>query len=110
MPLPTEVNVLGKRYSIVYVDDALDVDPYKRRLLWGYIDYRTRTIRVHGKGVKSEDVWHTIIHEIIHAIGKALNIDNLCNAAGEKDVDLLALALTDVLIRNDWLKREENND
>jgi hypothetical protein len=103
MKLPTEVNILGKHYSIIYVDNPADVDPRKRESLWGHIDYWTRTIRIYVNEIPIEDVWHTILHEVLHAIGKALHLEVLYKTEDEETVDLLALALTDVLIRNGWL-------
>jgi len=47
-------------------------------------------------------VWQTILHEVIHAIVDALHMDVLADK--EDDIDLLALALMDVLERNEWMR------
>lgn len=101
---PTSVNIVGIEYQIEYVDRPSDVDIYKRESLWGQIDYWTRTIRVYDNGRSTEDRWHTIIHEVLHGVVTALKIDSLHEK--EDDVDLLALALTDVLFRNRWIDRD----
>ena len=104
MAKPDTVNILGIPYSITYVDNPAEVDLHKRQALWGEIDYWTRTIRIYDNGRPDEDVWETVMHEVIHGIASALNIASLEGKEHEDDVDVLALALTDVLFRNDWIK------
>jgi len=106
---PESVNILGCRYSIEYVDRPSDVDIFKRKSLWGQIDYWTRTIRVYANDRCAEDVWETIIHEVIHGIASALNIDRLEGSDAEDDVDILSVALTDTLVRNGWMKIGESD-
>lgn len=103
---PQRVNVLGKEYSITYVDNPAEVDLEKRRSLWGQVDYWTRTIRVYDNGRTLEDLWETIVHEVIHIIGDDLHIEGISGKSDqvEEAVDLLGLALTDVLFRNGWVK------
>ena len=102
--LPNNVNILGIRYSIEYVDNPAEVDLYKRRSLWGQIDYWTRTIRVYRNQRPVEDVWQTILHEVLHGLADALHIENLSGKDADEDtIDLLAVALGDILIRNAWL-------
>jgi len=103
---PQRVNILGITYSIEYVDKPSDVDIYKRESLWGQIDYWTRSIRVYANGRADEDVWETIWHEILHGIVEALKIKSLQSDDSHDDLDLLALAITDVLFRNSWIKRD----
>jgi hypothetical protein len=101
---PDEIVILGVRYAVEYVDKPSDVDVFKRKSLWGQIDYWTRTIRVYDNGRSSEDVYQTLMHEILHGIGEALHIDNMCGEeVDEKLIDTLALALVDVLFRNKWV-------
>ena len=104
--LPDTVNILGKRYTIEYVDKPSDVDIFRRKSLWGQIDYWTRTIRVYANNRSMEDVWETIIHEVIHGIASELNIDRLEKDDAEDDVAVLSVALTDMLIRNNWMEIE----
>jgi len=102
IPLPDSVNILGVQYTIEYCDNPAEVDLHKRKSLWGQIDYWTRTIRVYNNDRPRPDVWQTILHEVIHAIVDALHMDVLADK--EDDVDLLALALMDVLERNEWMR------
>ena len=103
--IPKTVNILGVEYKIEYCDNPAEVDLYKRQSLWGQIDYWTRTIRVYRKDRTAEDIWQTLFHEIIHGIVAALHLKSL-KADDDKnhdELDVLALGLTDVLLRNKWL-------
>ena len=103
---PASINILGNTYSVTYVDNPAEVDWRKREALWGQIDYWTRGIRVYEKDRTSQDVLHTLIHEILHGIVSALHIDDE-KVDDETTIDVLALALADVLTRNGWLKEGE---
>jgi hypothetical protein len=103
---PTSVIVLGKTYTIEYMDNPSLVDLYKRESCWGQIDYWTRSIRVYDNGRSQEDLWHTIIHEMLHAIAQGLHMSILTVESNHEDLDLLALALTDTFFRNGWIKEE----
>ena len=109
---PKKVVILGIEYSITYCDKASDVDCNGRVALWGQIDYWTRSIRVYDGGRSDEDIWGTIIHECLHGIGNALNIKPLEALEKEEEdtVGLLALALVDVLFRNNWITRRRDED
>ena len=106
---PTAVNILGTEYKIEYKDNPSKVDMYERKSLWGQIDYWTRTIRIYDNKTNIEDIWLTLIHEIMHGIGESLKIKMLTNKDNHGDIDILALALIDVLVRNKWIdiNREE---
>lgn len=103
---PKSVNILGKVYSIEYVDKPSEVDVFKRKSLWGQIDYWTRTIRIYDRGLAMGDVWETIIHEVIHGIVIEMKIDALDQDDSAKHGDLarLSTGLADTFIRNGWLK------
>lgn len=103
MKYPDEVNVLGIKYSIEYVDKPSEVDMYKRKSLWGQIDFWTRTIRVYEKDRAKEDIWETIIHEVLHAVDEHLKL-KLFDDDDHDSLGILALALTDIFFRNDWMK------
>jgi hypothetical protein len=101
---PTKVNILGIDYNIIYVDKPSDVDIYKRESLWGQIDYWTRTIRIYDNDRALDDIWQTIWHEVIHGIIESLHIKSLENLKEcHDDIDLLALAISDILFRNGWM-------
>jgi hypothetical protein len=105
---PESLNILGSVYSITYCEKPSEVDLFKRESLWGQVDYWTRTIRVYDNGRSIQDIWETIIHETLHAIGEALKLKNLDHGGNDeekhKELDILALALTDTLFRNDLIK------
>jgi len=103
---PNKVNILGVEYAITYVSKPSDVDIYGREALWGQIDYWTRTIRVYDNGSRpAEDIFHTLIHEVLHGIADELKLD-LRREERHDELDILALALTDTLFRNGWIKEE----
>ena len=108
--LPKNVNICGINYSIKYCDNAAEVDIFKRKTLWGQIDYWTRTIRIYDNGRPIEDIYQTLIHEILHGIEKAINIKCFIQEDEKESDELesLAVALTDTLIRNGWLTWKTN--
>jgi len=101
---PKTVNILGINYSISYMDNPSDVDIDKRKSLWGQIDFWTRTIRIYDNDRNIEDIWQTLIHEVIHGISSSLNLKLDETDEAHDNMDVLALALTDVMFRNDWIK------
>lgn len=101
---PTEVNILGVVYKIAYVEKASDVDIYRRTSLWGQIDYWTRTIRVLDGGRTAEDILQTLVHEILHGVASELHLKCLDANEHHDELDILALALADIMTRNGWLK------
>lgn len=101
---PETVNVLGVEYAIEYVDNPTDVDIFKRKSLWGQCDYWTRTIRIYRNERPFEDIWQTIVHEVIHAIEEQLKLKCFEDDRGHEELDILALALCDVMFRNGWHK------
>ena len=107
MKLPAEVNILGVCHSISYVDNPAEVDLEKRKSLWGQIDYWSRTIRIYKNERPQEDVWGTILHEVLHGILAELHVKWLDDEENHDELERLSLALTDVLIRNGWLEIEK---
>ena len=106
--LPASVVILGIPYTITYVKTPSEVDIYKRKSLWGQIDYWTRTIRVYDNDLSVNDIWETIIHETLHGIAEALHLESL--QGDEDDLGILALGLTDTLIRNGWLNPDPDGE
>ena len=96
---PTRINILGKTYSVEYVSNPVEVDIYKRESLWGQIDYWTRTIRIYDNGRQTEDLFETLIHEILHGIAEELKL-NLNKNENHNELSLLALGLSDTFFRN----------
>ncbi len=104
------VNIIGHNYSIEYVNNPAEVDIYKRESLWGQIDYWTKTIRVYDNGRTLEDIYETVLHEIIEGLKQELNLQSLKD--NHDDLTLLAIGLSDTLIRNNivQLKESENDN
>ncbi|KKL20623.1 hypothetical protein LCGC14_2453570 [marine sediment metagenome] len=105
---PDKVNIHGVIYTIEYFNKPSEVDIFKRDSLWGQIDYWTRTIRVYDNNRNTQDIWKTIMHEILHGIASDLNLKDLDK--NEDTIDMLARSLVDTLFRNDWLNFGEKND
>ena len=103
MEKPTTINILGITYRVSYVEKPSDVDFNKRESLWGSVDYWTRTIRIYDNGLSIEDIWQTLWHEILHAIAEQLHL-NLNKEKNHDDLDRLALAINDLLFRNNLFK------
>jgi len=106
MILPKKVNICGINYEIIYTDKPSEVNLYKRKSLWGQIDYWTRTIRVYDNGQPVEDIFETILHEILHGLGSALKLKEFSKEENHDELDVLALGLADTFIRNGWLTME----
>jgi len=106
---PESVDIFGIRYTITYCDKPSDVDIFQRNSLWGQIDYWTRTIRIYDNKTTPEDIWDTLIHEVLHGIITALKITGKIDEEkpGEDIVHLLALGLQDVMFRNGWIQLDE---
>lgn len=104
--MKTEINILGKVYKITYVDKTSDVDIGGKRSLTGQIDPWTRTIRILQKDQTKEDIWETLLHEILHGIADTLKLTPL--SEDEETINLLSIALADTLARNGFL--EVSND
>jgi len=100
---PTLINILGIEYSVTYVDNPAEVDIYKRESCWAQLDFWTRTIRVYDHGRSLEDIWQSLLHEVLHGIAGALHLKALGADANHDELDILALALMDVFVRNGWL-------
>lgn len=100
---PENIYILGRNYKIEYVNNPAEVDIFKRESLWGQIDYWTRTIRVYDNGRADFDVMETIIHEILHGIEVDLKLKCFKDDKGHEELGILAVALSDVLVRNNWL-------
>jgi hypothetical protein len=105
MILPDKVNILGVEYTILYFDNPAEVDPEKRKSLWGFADHWTRTIRIYDTGNRpAEDIFFVLVHEILHVVAELQHLGCLQAAANHDALDILALVLSDTFIRNGWLE------
>lgn len=102
---PSKVNIVGIDYTIVYTDTPSDVDIFRRTSMWGQIDFWTRTIRIYDGGRAEEDIMQSVFHEVLHGIADAMKLKNLQGDGHHDELDILALALVDVLYRNEWMTK-----
>lgn len=103
MTKPQTLNILGVPYEIIYVDNPAEVDWKRRSSLWGQVDYWERKIRVYDKDRPLEDLWKTILHEVLHALADELKL-RLGKDENHDELDILSGALADTLIRNGLLR------
>lgn len=104
--LPVEIDILGITYTIGYYQLPNEVDAEKRTSLFGQTDSWDRTIRIYYKDRPLEDIFITMLHEILHIVDGELEMD-LFSSMGkdeEKSINVLALALYNVFKTNNWLK------
>lgn len=102
MTKPTNINILGTNYKILYFQNMLDVCPYKQEKLWGFIDYAHTQIRIYDNGQDIGQIYKTLWHEILHGIANDLNLD-INKEENHNQLDTLAMAIADTLMRNDFL-------
>ena len=97
--LPIKVEILGVSYSIIY-----DSDLWEKEKCWGVIEYKKQTIKIwRNEDFSLEDYWNIIIHEVIHGISTALDLELESTDEGEKRLNRLAQGLTKVLLSNNWI-------
>lgn len=101
---PNSINILGRECDIIYKDNPAEVDVFKRESCFGQYDPWTRTIRIYDNGRKESDILQTLFHEILHVLSMDLKIKCFDSEEGHEDLDRVALAITDLLFRNNWLK------
>ena len=110
---PNTVNILGINYRVEYVDKWDDM-PVKAE---GAIESHKRLITLYDNDQPFEDNEHTflvLLHEALHAIDDSLNLKcfmpTKCGCGkyhgedGHKELGLVALALSDFLFRNGFIK------
>jgi len=108
MEKPAKVKILGKEYTVTYCDNPGEVDPYRRRSLWGHVDYWTRSIRIYDNHFSESDIIQSLLHEVLHVIGNELNLEILDKGGSEDEekhdeLDEISLGLMQVLVDNKWL-------
>ena len=108
MELPKKVRIIDQTYTIEYVGTPSEVDVFKRRTMWGHIDYWTRSIRVYApEGHAISDIWNTLWHEIIHGIIHGLQINEISGLDDEEEehvVHLLATGINAVIHDNKFIE------
>jgi len=102
MKLPKSINILSQIYEVESVPDVI-IDE-NRNMLYGRCLFEESRILIYN--YNSTQAFKTLLHEIIHAICRDLNLYDAEH--NEKFIDTLATGLTDTLIRNDLIKIKES--
>lgn len=87
MVIPKKVEIFGKIYKIILVDNLLEKEKY-----YGIISYNNQNIKL-DKNLPENLLNQTFMHEIIHMILEEIGEKDLNN---EKFVDLFSNALYQV--------------
>jgi hypothetical protein len=101
-----KVNVMSTIYKVSYHKDMKNVngDDTEGQLSLGIIDYISREIRIFDNGNK-EEVFKTLIHEIMHAIAVEMNMSDCWKIKDEERIiDGFAVGMADTLLRNGLIK------
>ncbi|MFA6134452.1 MAG: hypothetical protein WC869_10610 [Phycisphaerae bacterium] len=105
---PGLINILGKTYTVSYVERPSDVDIHGYKSLWGQVDHWTHSIRIYAPaGFEIVEILDSILHECIHVVAVELKIEALTD--NEEAVGLLGMALADLLTRNGWITLDEES-
>jgi hypothetical protein len=103
MPFPTELNIMGTIYKVTYFDKPHEVDFNKRKSCDGMVDFWIKEMNIYNSGNPVE-MWKTIFHEILHAIGEEANIEMLADIdKNHQQLDLLSKVLIDTILRNNLI-------
>ncbi len=103
--LPTEIEIFSIKYDISYYKNPSEVDADKRKSLLGETDFWNRTIRIYCQDRTLEDVFTTLLHEILHLIDGEMEMGLFENTGQEEErINRLAVSLFDTFYRNNWLK------
>ena len=102
MKLPKSINILSQVYEVESVSDVI-IDE-NRNMLYGRCLVEESRILIYNYNYT--EAFKTLLHEIIHAICRDLNLYDAEH--NEKFIDTLATGLTDTLIRNDLIKIKES--
>lgn len=94
---PGKLNILGVVYEVRYKEDLLGENE-----AWGQHHAQDRLIEIQDTPDDFQR-WHITWHEVIHAISDSLGLA-FNDEKHHKDLDRLALGITDVLIRNKLMK------
>lgn len=92
--IPKHFNLLGYNWAVVTSNGPLFATEEPKEVLHGYCDFTTHTIYLSGD-LKGLDLWHTFLHELLHAALEAIGRPKL--GADEGLVDSLSGALAQAL-------------
>ncbi|MCK4384715.1 MAG: hypothetical protein KAW52_00485 [candidate division Zixibacteria bacterium] len=98
--LPKKLIILSVEWDIFYHNNSFEVDLYKQGKYWGQTDFDTNKIRILKAGRKTEAIWCTLFHEILHILFHHLDIDDILGTREENVAVALSSALNDFFWRN----------
>jgi len=96
MTKPRIINILGKKYKLIFIDGILKYgeDEDEPTYATGDTDSTNKVIRI-STAVAKEEQYDTLIHEILHAID-----DELVLKIPHDTLHRISTSLTDTLLRN----------
>ena len=100
MKIPKSINIFSINYKVIIEKDYFSNEDIPDVLLCGDCDFNNKIIRIRKSQPAIE--LQTLLHEITHAICFELGLYD--EEHNEKFIDRLALSLSDILIRNKFLK------
>jgi hypothetical protein len=99
LQLPTSLVILGIPYKITYIAELGAVDTVGSEELYGQADITNCEIRLYVNRPR-EAILSTLVHEIMHAIDLTLGLSFFEKPINHNKMDMLAVALTDTIVRN----------
>jgi hypothetical protein len=107
LQLPTSLVILGIPYKITYVTELSSVDTVGNEELYGQADTTNCEIRLYANRPR-EAILGTLVHEIMHAIDLTLGLNFFEKPVNHNKMDMLSVALTDTIIRNNLFASGES--
>jgi hypothetical protein len=106
---PTKVLMFSKEFSVKYCDKPEEVDSDGESLLRGQVDFDNSEIRIFkGDKTNAAEVWHVIIHEVMHIIkvNTALKFSEETEDEEDDVIDCLAMGIAHFLVENNLLAKK----
>jgi len=104
MKLPKKLKILSMEYRIEYVDNARDADWGDGEKVRGSVCWDEDTIKIFKANRGIQDIWRTILHEVLHIIIWTLSIDA---TSEERYAAQMSAAWNSFLWENGILKKED---
>ena len=98
--LPKKLIILSVEWEVTYHNNSYEVDIHKQGKYWGQTDFDNNQIRILKAGRKTEAIWCTLFHEILHILFHHLDIDDILGTREENVAVALSSALNDFFWRN----------
>jgi len=98
--LPKKLIILSVEWEVTYHNNSYEVDIHKQGKYWGQTDFDNNQIRILKAGRKTEAIWCTLFHEILHILFHHLDIDDILGSKEENVTVALSSTLNDFFWRN----------